>query len=368
MTDRKDEVAPFAIERPEGGTALEAGRSVVLSRRDAGELVECVGAGAKVGWVFRRRRAVEGLYRIVPGDELREGLASGGFRYAVPSSGDASVQVLDSRGKFAGRAELRSAAGPSAMKLIGPAAWQAMAMATQQHYLVEISGKLAAIDGKLDELIARDEDLKLSGSLKARALAAAVQATLSAGDLVTPQRRDELGALLRRVDDDWRELWVRTDRLLKSYQLAESDQEAAARVDVSWSQLLRATQAPWRCGARKASGSPDAWRISMSWPSDSTPLTHPGRRRGPCTTSTTPTTRSSACGARSRGRSCRPAQVRWTPGSRRSPASWPSRRRRRARCSSTSAKTGPRWWRPSSDAAARQPLRPVVDRFAPWKR
>jgi hypothetical protein len=173
------------------------------------------------------------------------------------------------------------------MKLIGPAAWQAMAMATQQHYLVEISGKLSAMDGKLDELIARDEDVKVSSAHKARALAAAVQTTLSSGGAVTPQRREELGVLLRRIDDDWRELWVRTDRLLKAYQAEGSGQEDALRVDVAWSQLLRATQAlaetstafavsrtinptpPRRCDERRASGSPDVSPISTSWPSTS---------------------------------------------------------------------------------------------------
>jgi hypothetical protein len=242
MNDRKEEVAPFTVERPKDVTAPEDGRSVVLSERDAHMLVDCVAAGAKVAWGFRRRRAVEGLYRIVPGEELAKGLASGEFRYTVASSGDASVQVIDRTG-YVGRADLRSATAPSAMTLIGPAAWQAMAMATQQHYLVEISGKLTAIDGKLDELIARDEDLKVSGSLKARALAAAVQTTLSTGGVVTPQRREELGVLLRRIDDDWRELCVRTDRLLKTYQAKGSDHEDATRVNVAWSQLLRATQA-----------------------------------------------------------------------------------------------------------------------------
>jgi hypothetical protein len=153
------------------------------------------------------------------------------------------VQVINRRGKFTGKADLRSGGAPSEMKLIGPAAWQALAIATQQHYLVEISSKLSAIDGKLDELIARDEDLKVSGSRKARALAAAVQTTLTAGDIVTPQRREELGALLRRIDDDWRELWTRTDRSLKSYQVEGSTREDAARVDIAWSQLLHATQA-----------------------------------------------------------------------------------------------------------------------------
>lgn len=243
MNDGKDEARPFTVERLKETASAEVGRSVVLSPREAGGLIDGVAAAAKVGGLLRRRRAAEGLYRIVPSEALREGLASGELRYAASSSGDASVQVINRRGKFAGKADLRSAAAPSAMKLIGPAAWQAMAMATQQHYLVEISGKLSAIDSKLDELIARDEDVKVSGSRKARALAAAVQTTLTAGDIVTPQRREELGVLLRQIDDDWRELWTRTDRLLKAYQAKGSTREDAARVDVAWSQLLRATQA-----------------------------------------------------------------------------------------------------------------------------
>jgi hypothetical protein len=242
MTDREDEATSFAVERPRDGTVLEVDRSVVLSRGDARELVGWVKAGVKGGRVLRRRRAVEGLYRIVPDEKQAKGLASGDLWFANPSSGDASVQ-LRNRAGFAGSADLKSVAPASAMKLIGPAAWQAMAMATQQHYLVEISGKLSAIDGKLDEVIARDEDLKVSSSFKARAMAAAVRTTLSDGGLVTPERREELGVLLRRIDDDWRELWVRTNRLLKAYQAEGSDPEDATRVNVAWSQLLRATQA-----------------------------------------------------------------------------------------------------------------------------
>jgi hypothetical protein len=244
MSDRENEVVPFSIERlPDDARSPEAGRGVMLSGRDASQIVDCVGGVAKAGggWLARKR-AFEGLYRIVPDDELREGLLHEGFRYVTPSAGDASVQLVDRGGKFVGRAELR-AAGPSAMKLIGPAAWQAMAMATQQHYLVEISARLSAIDGKLGEVLARDDDRKVSLAEKARVMAGAVQATLSTGALVTPQRREELSELLRRVDDDWRELWARTDRLLKAYEDAAGGEEAAGRVNDAWSQLLRATQA-----------------------------------------------------------------------------------------------------------------------------
>ena len=145
------ELLPFDVERVSSITPPSAGRSVMLSKEQAGPVLDLLGRASRplVG-IPARKHAAKGLYRLAPQGELAEGLKKHGHRYATPSSGDASAQVLDKRGKFAGRADLK-AAGPSMTKLIGPAAWQVMAMATQQHYLVEISGKLSAIDSKLDE-------------------------------------------------------------------------------------------------------------------------------------------------------------------------------------------------------------------------
>jgi hypothetical protein len=238
----QDHALPFDIERPTLEAPPSAGRSVVLSRDQAVPMLELLSSGARpLLGIAGRRRAATGVYRLVPRGELAAGLKSGDLRYARASTGEASTQIIDARGKFAGRADLK-AAGPSMTKLIGPAAWQAMAMATQQHYLVEISGKLAAIDGKLDELIARDDDRMLSTFDKARELAAAVQSALAAGEPPSAHRVEELAEQLHRVDDHWGELLRRTRRLLPAYRDGAKDDPAAA-VNAAWSLLLRATQA-----------------------------------------------------------------------------------------------------------------------------
>ncbi len=240
---------PFDVERQSSVTpSPSAGRSVALSRDQAGPVLDLLGSTTRpLLGIATRKRASTGLYRLAPRAELAENLKNHGYRYAKPSSGDATQQVLDASGNFAGRADLK-AVSPSLMKLVGPAAWQVMAMATQQHYLVEISGKLSAIDAKLDELIARDEDRMLSAFDKARELAANVEAALAAGEQPSANRVKELGDQMHRVDDDWRELLHRTRRLLQAYRSGDGkDQKAkratAAAVNASWSLLLRGTQA-----------------------------------------------------------------------------------------------------------------------------
>ena len=54
---------------------------------------------------------------------------------------------------------------PSPAEVLGPAAWQAMALATQQHYLAEISAKLDGIQQGIDELKKLHTDDRI-GSLK----------------------------------------------------------------------------------------------------------------------------------------------------------------------------------------------------------
>lgn len=242
------ELLPFAVERHPAVSPPDAGRSVALPKEQAGPVLDLLGGASRsLLGISGRKRAAKGVYRLVPSEELAEGLKKHGYRYANPSSGDASVQVLNSRGKFAGRADLK-ATSPSAMQLVGPAAWQAMAMATQQHYLVEISAKLATIDSKLEELIARDEDRMLSTFEKARELAAAVETALADSERPSTNRIRELGDQMQSVDDDWGELLLRTKRLLQTYRTGDGkDQKAkessAQAVNASWSLLLRATQA-----------------------------------------------------------------------------------------------------------------------------
>src|SRR4051794_16603249 len=134
----------FRVEVVEAAeAALPATAMTVVDQvaRDMSEaLVAATGAG------LRHMRREPTLYRLVPSDATRRGLADGTLRWADPTNGDASILIKDvAGGTVVGHGELqRVKPGPGS--LIGPAAWQAMALATQQHYLAEINEKLAGID------------------------------------------------------------------------------------------------------------------------------------------------------------------------------------------------------------------------------
>jgi hypothetical protein len=88
----------------------------------------------------------DATFRLVPSEQASKGLADGSLRWATGKKGDASVLIKDkATGRIAGHGQLQKAR-PSPAKVLGPAAWEAMAMATQQHYLVEINDKLQCIE------------------------------------------------------------------------------------------------------------------------------------------------------------------------------------------------------------------------------
>ena len=145
------------------------GSAVTLSGEAARDLAETVApvarelAQAGKALLGNRKAQEQGtqLYRLVPRKELAEGLQNGALRMGVPrKGGDATALVKTvTTGRTAGHADLVKAEGvrakPSAMRALGPVAWQAMAMATQQHYLVEINDKLAGVAKGVDEVLAR---------------------------------------------------------------------------------------------------------------------------------------------------------------------------------------------------------------------
>ncbi|MET0604613.1 MAG: hypothetical protein ABW167_21695 [Baekduia sp.] len=88
----------------------------------------------------------------------------------------------------------------------------------------------------------------LSAFDKARELAVNVEAALAQGEQPSANRVREVADQMHRVDDDWRELLLRTKRLLQAYRAGGgTDQKAkkksAGAVNSAWSLLLRATQA-----------------------------------------------------------------------------------------------------------------------------
>ena len=103
-----------------------------------------------------RGKHPEWIVRLTPSDEIRRGLQSG--KYALMKTKDgrtlASVRNVETgrKAKDIGFTELPVKGGGVKLAGAGAAvAWQAMAIATQQHYLVEISGTLGRIEAGLED-------------------------------------------------------------------------------------------------------------------------------------------------------------------------------------------------------------------------
>jgi hypothetical protein len=124
----------------------------------AGNLARILGGVAQ-------EATTETVYKLVPSKELQKGLAEKTLQYASSKKGDASVLIKDVKtGTVKGHAALKQVK-PNPASLLGPAAWQALAMVTQQHFLSEIDGRLERIEERFDEMLDRmraqlDEDLR----------------------------------------------------------------------------------------------------------------------------------------------------------------------------------------------------------------
>jgi len=217
-------------------------RHAVLLRGEAAAGVSSTLARAtREGFALGRRAAGEPVYRLVPPKELREGLAKGTLRHATPNRGDASVLVKNSRsGRIAGKADLKRVRP----NVVGPALWQAMAVATQQHYLVEISGKLTGIQQGVDEILARLDD-QIHGRL-----AALAEIADDARDHIARQGSlpDERLAELRTAATNAKELWAEVkrtaDRKLHDYREGFC---TAADVELAFAKLTGATFVLLKC-------------------------------------------------------------------------------------------------------------------------
>jgi hypothetical protein len=144
-----------------------------------------------------------------------------------------------STGRIAGHGELQ-AVKLSPASMLRPAAWQAMAMATQQHYLVEINAKLQAIAGQGSELLERDEDRKVAVLDQALEYARSSQNRLDAGERLSTRRSEVLHDGAREAEVAWRELHRQAERTVRNYV---AGQASAAQVEDAWTSVLYATQA-----------------------------------------------------------------------------------------------------------------------------
>jgi hypothetical protein len=85
------------------------------------------------------------------------GLKDNALRFANPKRGEVSVLIKEVKSRrIAIKADLKPR--PSPVEVLGPAAFQVMALATRQHYLAETSAKLEGIYQSVDEIKALHND------------------------------------------------------------------------------------------------------------------------------------------------------------------------------------------------------------------
>jgi len=220
-------------------------RSVTLTGDGAREVADSLGRVTKVGFdgfktVKKARRTA---YALVPSEKTSARLAAKTLRWATPSHGDASVLIKNKAGQMAGHGELHKVK-PKAATLLSPAVWEAMAMATQQHYLVDISEKLAGIDAKVDEVLARLDDDDKAALLVASKLAARTAGAMERGETVSADRVRQLRSAADSADVVWHSLLGRAQRHVAAYRTGKASVED---VELSFALLLEATFALVAC-------------------------------------------------------------------------------------------------------------------------
>jgi len=142
-------------------------------------------------------------------------------------------------GKIAGQQDLVKN-GVKVTKVLGPAAWQAMALATQQHYLAEIDAKLETLQTRVDEVLAMQHDERAGTSEYLIANADAAREALNTRGDLRRDERDELRADANRAKEHWLKLRETAKRKIDEY---ETGAASSAEVEHAFGVLVQGTRA-----------------------------------------------------------------------------------------------------------------------------
>ena len=235
MSDR-----PITPSRAQQAIRL-TGRAAVEVRRHLPEPATKTLLGRKA------KQATERVFcEIVLSPEQQKKVKEGAQYFAKPGKGNATVRLRDAAtGKPVPEAGLKKV-GPGAMapkpspaKVLGPVVWEALAMATQQHYLVEIDKKLDGIAKGVDEVFAREDDRTLAIFREVHDIVEDSRERFDAGDELSSARVQELHRLAGDARREWQVLHQRTRRLLNEYKNGETGRE---KVQEAWELLWVATE------------------------------------------------------------------------------------------------------------------------------
>ena len=224
-----------------------AQQAVRLTGRAAEEVLSNLPEPATNKLLARKaKRATEATFRIALSPEQQKALKDGTQAFKTPGKGDATVRLLDTAtGKSVQEASLEKvspgalAARPSPAKMLGPVVWEAMAMATQQHYLVEIDKKLDGIAKGVDEVLAREDDRTLAIFREVRDIVRDSRERFDAGDELSSARVQEMHRLAGDARREWHVLYQRTHRLLNEYKNGDTERE---KVQEAWELVWVATE------------------------------------------------------------------------------------------------------------------------------
>ena len=233
--------------KPHTAAQSRAQQAVRLTGRAAEEVRRNLPEPAKKHILARKAKQVtKETYRIALSPEQQKALNKGTQRFANPGKGSATLRLRDAAtGKPVTEARLETvgpgalAAKPSPVKVLGPVVWEAMAMATQQHYLVEIDKKLDGIAKGVDEVFAREDDRTLAIFREVRDIVRDSRERFDAGDELSSARVQELHRLAGDARREWHVLHQRTRRLLNEYKNGDTERE---KVQEAWELLWVATE------------------------------------------------------------------------------------------------------------------------------
>jgi hypothetical protein len=233
--------------KPRTAAPSRAQQAIRLTGRAAEEVRNNLPEPAMRKLLARKaKRATEEIYRIALSPEQQKALNEGTQRFANPGKGTGTVRLRDvATGKSVTEARLEKvdpgavAAKPSPAKMLGPVVWEAMAMATQQHYLVEIDKKLNGIAKGVDEVLAREDDRTLAIFREVHDIVRDSRTRLDAGDELSSARVQETHRLASDARREWHVLYQRTRRLLSEYKNGDTERE---KVQEAWELLWVATE------------------------------------------------------------------------------------------------------------------------------
>ncbi len=184
------------------------------------------------------------MFELVPPKDLAAGIREGTLRAATPKRGDASVLIKNVKdGRIAGKADLRQVK-PTALDVVGPAVWQAMALATQQHYLAEISARLDGIKAGVDEVLARLDDDRIGALSDIGELAAKAQAAARRDGQLSEGRTDDLRRAAADAKRLWHQIATTARRQLGQYREGKLP---GADVEHTFAMLTHATRVLTQC-------------------------------------------------------------------------------------------------------------------------